>query len=133
MFECVSAVILQAGSGLLAQAPAAGEKAPGFAETLMGMLPIMLPLIVLYVVIVVLPGNREKKKREELLNSLKKNDRVITTAGMIGSVANISSDGKEVTLKFGDSTRIPFVRSSIQTVLRDDLEEKTGAKAASEK
>jgi hypothetical protein len=40
---------------------------------------------------------------------------------MIGTVANISQDGKEITLKFGDTTRIPFLRSAIETVLRDDV------------
>jgi preprotein translocase subunit YajC len=51
---------------------------------------------------------------------LKKNDRVVTTSGMVGTVANISQDGKEITLKFGDTTRIPFLRSAIETVLRDE-------------
>ncbi|MEM1062489.1 MAG: preprotein translocase subunit YajC, partial [Planctomycetota bacterium] len=59
----------------------------------------------------------EQKRRDAMLKALKKNDRVLTSGGMIGTVANLSADGKEVTVKFGENTRIPFLRSSIQSVL----------------
>ncbi|MBA3314804.1 MAG: preprotein translocase subunit YajC [Planctomycetaceae bacterium] len=81
--------------------------------------PLVL-MVVFYYVLLIRPQQKERGKRQELLNSLKKNDRVVTTSGMVGTVANISQDGKEITLKFGDTTRIPFLRSAIETVLRDE-------------
>jgi preprotein translocase subunit YajC len=61
-----------------------------------------------------------------MLSALKKNDRVVTIGGMIGTVANITPDGQEVTLKVDDNTRIRMIRSSIQRVLSGDGEaEKT--------
>lgn len=81
--------------------------------------PLVL-MVVFYYFLLIRPQQAERKRRQELLNSLKKNDRVVTTSGMLGTVANISQDGKEITLKFGDATRITFVRSAIETVLRDD-------------
>lgn len=77
-------------------------------------------LIPIWYLLLIRPQQTERKKRQELLSSLKKNDRVVTTSGMIGTIANVSQDGKEITLKFGDTTRIPFLRSAIETVLRDD-------------
>ena len=62
------------------------------------------------------PQRREKAKREAMLKNLKKDDRVVTIGGILGSVANISQDGKEVTLKVDDGTRIRFRRTAIAEV-----------------
>jgi preprotein translocase subunit YajC len=63
------------------------------------------------------PQKREQARRDQLLSALKKNDRVVTIGGIVGTVANLSQDGKEVTLKVDDNTRIRFLRSSIQSVV----------------
>ena len=56
---------------------------------------------------------KEKRKRQDLLKSLKKNDRVVTHTGIIGTIANVSNDYREITLKVEDSTRIKFVAHAI--------------------
>ncbi|OYW17930.1 MAG: preprotein translocase subunit YajC, partial [Planctomycetales bacterium 12-60-4] len=84
---------------LLAQGE--GEKTPDFWVS---MLPFVLIFALLFP-IVIWPQRKEQQKREALMNSLKKNDRVVTIGGMIGSIANISADGKEITLKVDDNTR----------------------------
>ena len=77
------------------------------------------PLIfiaIFFYVLILRPQRREQAKRDGMLNALKKNDKVVTIGGIKGSVANISSDGQEVTLKVDDNTRIKFIRSAIQKV-----------------
>ena len=44
---------------------------------------------------------------------------MVTIGGILGSVANISQDGKEVTVKVDDGTRIRFRRTAIAEVLTD--------------
>lgn len=66
------------------------------------------------------PQRKEQSSRDAMLAALKKNDKVQTVGGIIGSVANISQDGKEVTLKIDDNTRIKFVRTSIQRVIASE-------------
>lgn len=120
---------------LLAQAPAPAVAEPAAAPPVdpftqfMGTmgLPLMVAVVV-FLLIIVRPERKERQKRESLLANLKKNDRVQTIGGAIGTVADLSPDGKRVTLKFGDNTRIPFVRSSIQAVLTDEPETKSEAK-----
>jgi preprotein translocase subunit YajC len=106
-------------SSLFVPILAAGEaKAPQGSSWVLWA-PLVL-MVAFYYVLLIRPQQKERAKRQDLLNALKKNDRVVTTSGMVGTVANISQDGKEITLKFGDTTRIPFLRSAIETVLRDE-------------
>ena len=66
------------------------------------------------------PRRREQAKRDEALKNLKKNDRVVTIGGIFGSVVSVSEDGKEVTLKVDDSTRIRFRKTAIADVLQEE-------------
>ena len=79
-------------------------------------LPPLAIILVLYM-LMDSPQRREKAKRELMMKNLKKDDRVVTIGGILGSVANISQDGKEVTLKVDDGTRIRFRRSAIAEVV----------------
>ena len=95
-----------------AKAPAKPAE-PGFG--IQQMFPFLIMGLLFYLMLI-RPQQKEHRRRQGLLNALKKNDRVVTTGGIIGSIADISSDGKMVTLKVDDSTRIKFLRSAIQGV-----------------
>ena len=90
---------------------------PSFIEAF--MMPMVL-IGVLWYFLLFRPQKRDQGRREELLNAIKKNDRVQTIGGIIGTVASVSDDKKEVTVRVDDNTKIRFVRSAIQTVLKDD-------------
>ena len=66
------------------------------------------------------PRKREEKKRSERINTLKKNDRIVTIGGITGTVASISEDHQFVTIKVEDNTRIKMLASSIQNVVGDE-------------
>lgn len=92
------------------------QKAPPMANELTMFLPFVAIAIIFYF-LVLRPQRREQSARETMLAALKKNDKVLTIGGIIGTVANIAPDGQEVTLKVDDNTRIRMIRSSIQRVL----------------
>ncbi len=98
----------------------AQQQQPGPGAAFGSFLLPLIAIMFLWYFIILRPQRREQVKREEMLKSLKKNDRVVTIGGIIGTIANISPDGKEVTLKVDDNTRIRFLRSSIQGVLNDE-------------
>ncbi len=106
---------------LLADAEKAQE------PSLWALSPPMLAMIVLAFLLLVMPQRKEKQKRQDFLNGLKQNDRVVTIGGIIGSVANISPDRKEFTLKVDDSTRIKFLHSGIASKVEDATSEGTKA------
>ena len=84
------------------------------------MLAPFLVILAFFYILIIRPQRRDQAKRKDLLKALKKNDRVVTIGGIIGIIANVTSDEKEVTLKVDDNTRIKLLRSSIQSVLSDD-------------
>ena len=105
MLNCLSLLLLQAEG--------AAPKNDGFIWVI---LPPLAIIAVLYLVMDS-PQRRDRAKRDAMMKNLKKDDRVVTIGGILGSVANISQDGKEVTLKVDDGTRIRFRRTAIAEVL----------------
>ena len=79
-----------------------------------------LPLILLFVVMwlfFIRPKNKEMKKMEEMRKALKKGDKVITTAGIIGTVTNIDETATTISVRTGSTTIIDFEKSAILRVL----------------
>ena len=57
------------------------------------------------------PQKKEQQKRQNMLESLKKGDKIITIGGMYGTITNISE--KKVTVEVAEYVEINFVRSAI--------------------
>ena len=93
--------------------------APEGASIWTVMVPYLIAITVLYIVMSS-TKRRDQSRRDGALKNLKKNDRVVTIGGIFGSVVSVSTDGKEVTLKVDDSTRIKFRKTAIADVLGDE-------------
>jgi len=105
-----------------APAPAAVQGAPGAAPPAdagggTGFLLMIVAFAVVLFVIVPLSERRSRKKREALLSSVKKLDKVQTSGGIIGTVVELKPD--TITLKVDEShnLRITFARSAIVQIL----------------
>ena len=83
-----------------------------------GFLFMMVGMLVLMIVMSVWSGRKEKKRREELLSSIGRYDRVQTAGGILGTVVDMRDD--EIVLKVDESTntRIAFARSAITAVVK---------------
>ena len=121
---------MQSFSILLAEdEPAA---APAAANPLITLAPIAVIGVFLYM-LAIRPMKKQEKERKALRESIKKNDRVLTTGGIIGVIANIRDKDDEITLKVDENSnvRIRVTRSSIVRVLserdvtKDTAEEKS--------
>jgi preprotein translocase subunit YajC len=109
---------------LLAQDAAQGKAPPagggGGDGSFLTLLPLMIGIFLLFQFMVLGPQRREQKKHEAMLTALKKDDKVLTRGGIIGSVANISPDGQKITIKVDDAVRIPIHRQYIVSVLTEE-------------
>jgi preprotein translocase subunit YajC len=111
----------------------AQEAAP---EQQQGGIMSFLPLILLFVVMwlfFIRPKNKEMKKMEEMRKALKKGDKVITTAGIIGTVTNIDETGTSITVRTASTTLIEFEKSAILRVLNAEAAPAASAKTEEKK
>lgn len=115
-----------AGSAPAAGTAEAGRVAADTPNPIAQFAPILI-IGVFFYFILLRPQQKEQRRRQDFLNNLKKNARVVTTGGLIGTVVDISSDGRQVTLRVDDSTRIRFLRSAIH----GELDEKADTPATS--
>ena len=116
----VSDLMLLAQAGADADQPAVLPDKPDLFQSLA---PMVAFGIFFYFIVMrpQLKAQKDKRKQhEDLMANLKKNDKVVTVGGIIGTVAEVSDD--RVTLKIDDNTRVKFTRSSIQDLLSDRLE-----------
>lgn len=110
-----------AGDGSAGQTTAPGGQTPPPGGTQQTgnpfglMLPLLIGLMFFMVISSMFSGKKEKKKRAELLNSLKKRDKVQTVGGIIGTITEVKGD--EVVLRT-EGVRMRFSRSAIQQVLK---------------
>ncbi len=96
------------GGGGTGAAPPAGMN---------NMLVFVMIAMVVMIGFSIFGQRKERKKKEQLLSSIKRHDRVQTIGGVVGSIVEVKSN--EVILKVDESsnTRITFARSAVQQVL----------------
>lgn len=80
---------------------------------------LVLAMIVFYIFLFRGQG-RKRREAEKMVQGLKKNDRVQTIGGIIGTV--VATKGDEVVVRVDESsnTKMTFVRQSIQRILSDE-------------
>lgn len=101
-----------------ALAPPQGE-ASGPGGTLMAFAPLIL-MFVLFYFLLLRPQQKRQREIENMQNSLKKGDKVITTGGVYGLVEKVGD--KTVTVKIAENTSVKFGRQFIAQV-RESVEE----------
>jgi preprotein translocase subunit YajC len=92
------------------------------SSPLLQFLPLVA-IVIFFYFIMFRPQQKERSRREKALGELKKNDRVVSIGGIIGTIANISEKEQEVTLKIDENTRMKFRRSAIQGLYQEDMKE----------
>lgn len=93
-----------------------GPQGAGPAGMLVSFLPFLLIFVAFYFLLI-LPQQRRQKKHKAMLEALKKGDRVMTTGGLLGSVAGIQNN--IVTVQFSDNVRVKIRKEYIQELQSD--------------
>ncbi len=93
-----------------AQASGGAQPAQTQQNPMMGLLPIALIFIIFYFLLI-RPQKKSQQEHAKMLGELKKNDEVVTSGGIYGTIVNIQDD--VITLRVDDNTRIKVQKSSI--------------------
>jgi preprotein translocase subunit YajC len=90
------------------------------------MIMMMLFMFVIIWFLMIRPEQKKQKERQKMLSNLKKGDKVLTAAGMIGIVGNVKDT--TVMVRVADNTVVEFSKSAITTVIAADGSEKAPEK-----
>ena len=96
------------------------EAPPSFFEQMIYFLPMMLAMMLVYLFVMKPPAKGGGRSGDTL--DLKKNDRVVTVGGIVGTVIKNDTDSETVTLRVDESgsTKMQFLKTAIAKVLSDD-------------
>lgn len=97
--------------------PPNGQQGTGAGGGNSTFLFVMVGLMAFMIIMTITSGRKQKKQRQNMMSSLKKHDKVVTSGGVIGTITEMNDS--EVVLKVdeGSNTRIRFAKSAITSVL----------------
>jgi preprotein translocase subunit YajC len=98
--------------------------APGAAASPLSTLLPLLPIPILFYFLMIRPKQLEDRKRQDMISTLKKNDKVMTTAGIYGTVVSTDLDHDRVVIRVDDDrgVKLTFTRSSVLKVVETSQE-----------
>ncbi|MGE0267241.1 MAG: preprotein translocase subunit YajC [Candidatus Omnitrophota bacterium] len=79
----------------------------------------IIPYIIIFVIfyfLLIKPQKDKQKQQKDMIDNLKKNDRVVTVAGIHGTVALVKD--KTVIVRVDDNVKLEMDKESISTVLK---------------
>jgi preprotein translocase subunit YajC len=75
---------------------------------------LMLGLMALFFFLVIIPGQRRKQReQQEMGTKAEKGDKVLTIAGIYGTIVSISDKEDEIVVQVADNTRMKMTKTSV--------------------
>ncbi|KKP24300.1 MAG: Preprotein translocase, YajC subunit [candidate division TM6 bacterium GW2011_GWF2_28_16] len=79
---------------------------------------IMVFFILIFYFLIIRPQNKQKVAIQNMLNSLKTGDKIITSSGIIGKIFEIREN--EIIIEVFDGTKIEILKQAIVSLINDD-------------
>ena len=88
-----------------------------------------LPIIPLFYFLFIMPQQQQEKKRRAMIDSLKKNDKVLTTGGIYGTVMSVDAKADKVVLRVDDErgVKLAITKASVGRVIESSSEKSAEA------
>jgi preprotein translocase subunit YajC len=120
-------VTLAAESAPPVSAPApgvGGAPPPDGTAALVQILGFIVPLGLVFYLLVWRPESKRRKERDQVLNSVKVKDKVVTVGGLHGTVMDIEKDEIVLLVDPRKDVRLRFRRSAVDVVESSGTDEK---------
>lgn len=93
---------------------AAGAAQGGTGEVFMLNLVLIAVMVALFYMLMIMPQQKRFKKHREMLDELKKGDKVIFAGGLVGKIDKIKAGEDEVSIELAKDVKVMALRSTIQ-------------------
>lgn len=91
------------------------------AKSIASFLVMIFTFLAIFYLIGIRPQQKQQNELRKQLESMKPGDKVLTTGGILGVVAQVKE--KVIVVKISDNTRVEMVRAGIQQVIKDGKDE----------
>ena len=91
--------------------PIASLAAQAAGSAFLGIVPLIVIFAIFYLMLI-MPQQKKQKKWQEMLNTLKNGDRVVTTGGIRGTVIALRDDAVQLRVP-PDNLRIEVARTAV--------------------
>jgi preprotein translocase subunit YajC len=79
---------------------------------------LLIPIVLYFLMI--RPGRKQEQQLKSMISGLKKNDKVQTIGGILGTIVSVGEKEDEVVLRIDDNARLRVVKSSIARNLSNE-------------
>lgn len=104
---------------LNAYAQGAPVQGPAQANPIMSLMPIIVIFIIFYFLLI-RPQKKAQEDHKKLISTLKKNDEIVTTGGIHGTIVNVKDN--TLVLKIDDNVKMEIQKSSVGTIKKSRQE-----------
>ena len=89
------------------------------------MMMLLLGGVIFFFFVMSMPQKREKKRWNDMVEALKKNDRVLMSCGIIGKVHSVQKEKNEIVIKIDDdgNTKMTFNLGALSRILAEPTKE----------
>ncbi len=91
---------------------AMSSRGGGGGGGVMGLLPFILMFVILYLLLI-RPQQKKHRVHQQMLQTLKKGDRVLTTGGLFGTVVGIKEKENVVVLRLAENVKVEVQKGAI--------------------
>ena len=102
-----------------AQGAGAQQPPSGILGFLLGPFGMMIIIFAIIYLLIMRPQQKKQKQLQELLRNLQKGDKVVTQAGVYGTIAQL--DEKTILLQVADKVQIRIARWSVADKVTENI------------
>ncbi len=96
-----------------AETAALAAEAPSAASAFAWNMGLIAILVVMFYFLLIRPQQKRFKEHQNMIDALKKGDKIVTAGGLVGNIHKITAGDDEVVIDLGE-TKVTAMRSSIQ-------------------
>ncbi|WP_431284318.1 preprotein translocase subunit YajC [Humitalea sp. 24SJ18S-53] len=99
--------------------PAYAQDAAGAGGMVMQLAPLILIFVVFYFLLI-RPQQKKMKDHRKMLGELKRNDKIVTSGGIVGRIASVKEGSEEIEVEIAPNVKVQIVRGTIASVIRPE-------------
>lgn len=110
------------------------------AEGITSLIPLVIIFFIFYFLLI-RPQQKKLKEHEGMVTALKRNDKVVTAGGIVGTISKVNADNETIEVKISSDVEVTVMKNTVASIVTksnssaddDQKEEKSNKKKKNKK